>query len=412
MYTAHMKTILNENFDNGWYLTRANQLQTIIDSDVNADPNKFYTYSDFQNNIASTISGSIGVQELMDARATYINSLTNFQYTQPTITNITNSPAVPNAYDTVNFTCDITNENYAYLGYRFSVGDKFEKVELFDDGAHNDGAAGDGTYGAQIILQASDVEYYIYSENSNIGIFSPERAEYEFYTLAVGGDVVINELAASNTSIQADQDGEFDDWIELYNNTSSPIVLDGYYLSDDNSNFTKWTFPNGTTINANDYLIVWADKDTLQTGLHANFKLSGSGESLYLSDASANLLDETTFGVQTTDVTWGRYPNGVGSFIAMNPTYSAMNSNFPVGINTIEKKAINKMNIYPNPAADVVNIVFTKNERQTIYIYNIMGKLIYQTSLDNGSLSINVADWSKGIYIVKTKGNAKKLIIR
>jgi spore coat protein CotH len=412
MYTAHMKTILNENFLNGDYVTRANQLQAIIDNDVQSDPNKFFTYANFQSNITSTVGGAIGIQQLMDARVTYINSLTDFQYTQPTITNITNSPTVPTAYDTVNFTCDIINTNYAYLGYRYSVADKFEKVEMFDDGAHNDGASGDGTFGAQIILQASDLEYYIYSENNDIGIFSPERAEYEFYTLAVSGDVVINELSASNGNIQADQDGEYDDWIELYNNTSSPIVLDGYHLSDASNDITKWTFPNGTSINANSYLIIWADKDTLQTGLHTNFKLSASGEALYFSDPSGALLDETTFTTQTTNITWGRYPNGTGSFTTMVPTYSAINSNSPLSIDNLAIKEINDLNIYPNPTSENVTLEFKNSETQTIYIFNIVGELVYQTVLNDKSIQLNVSDWSKGIYVIKTKDTVKKLIIK
>ncbi|PJA06667.1 MAG: hypothetical protein COX70_09000 [Flavobacteriales bacterium CG_4_10_14_0_2_um_filter_32_8] len=411
MYTAHLKTILAENFANGWYVTRANQLQTIIDSYVNADPNKFYTYNDFQNNITTTISGSIGIQQLMDARATYINSLTDFQYPQPTISNITNNPSTPAAYDTVNFTCTITNANYAYLGYRFSNGKIFNKVELFDDGIHNDGASGDGTYGAQIILATTNTQYYIYAENNNIGIFSPERAEYEFYTLSVVGDLVINELAASNGTIQADQNGEFDDWIELYNNTSAPIALDGYHLSDASSNLSKWTFPNGTTINANGFLMVWADNDTTQTGLHANFKLSASGEAIYLTDTALSLLDETTFGAQTTDVTWGRYPNGTGSFIAMNPTYSYNNSNWPISVDELSKEETD-FNIYPNPANESIIIQLNSTETQTLYIYTILGNLVYQSEINQATFQLNVTDWANGIYLVKTKNKVKKLVLR
>lgn len=411
MFTAHMKTILTENFANGWYVTRANQLQTIIDSYVSADPNKFYTYNDFNNNITTTIGGSIGIQQLMDARVTYINSLTDFQYTQPTISNIINSPSTPAAYDTVNFTCTITNTNYAYLGYRFSNGEIFNKVELFDDGAHNDGALGDGTYGAQIVLDATNAQYYIYAENNNIGIFSPERAEYEFYTLSVVGDVVINELSATNTSIQSDQNGEFDDWIELYNNTSSPIVLDGYHLSDASNNLTKWTFPNGTTINANGFLVVWADNDTTQTGFHTNFKLSATGEALYLTDPSAGLLDETTFSAQTVDVTWGRYPNGTGLFTAMNPTFSNYNSNWPISVNELSTEETD-FNIYPNPANQSVTIDFNTIENQTLYIYTILGNLVYQTETNQAAFQLNVSDWSKGIYLVKTKNKVKKLVLR
>ena len=48
---------------------------------------------------------------------------------------------------------------------------------------------------------------------------------------------------ASNSETMADQDGEFEDWIELYNNGSASIDLEGYYLSDNINNLTKWEFP-------------------------------------------------------------------------------------------------------------------------------------------------------------------------
>ena len=50
---------------------------------------------------------------------------------------------------------------------------------MFDDGNHGDGVAGDGVFGATIDVDARDVQYYIYAENSDAGLFSPERAEHE-----------------------------------------------------------------------------------------------------------------------------------------------------------------------------------------------------------------------------------------
>jgi len=108
--------------------------------------------------------------------------------------------------------------------------------------------------------------------------------------LILPGDVVINEFAADNTQI-ADPAGEFDDWIEMYNNTTIDVPLDGMYLSDDPSIPTKWQFPAGTTIPRRGYLIIWADDDAGQEGLHAGFKLSAGGENVMFSDAQAAVLD-------------------------------------------------------------------------------------------------------------------------
>ncbi|MBI5470802.1 MAG: lamin tail domain-containing protein [Ignavibacteriae bacterium] len=138
-------------------------------------------------------------------------------------------------------------------------------------------------------------------------------------------DVVINEFMAQNDSIP-DPAGEFEDWIELYNNTSQAIALGGMYLSDAYSQPTKWQFPSGTTIGANSYVIVWADEDSGQAGVHANFKLSLSGEQLMLSRSDLTILDSTTFGQQIANRSMARIPNGAGAFVQGNHTFNANNS--------------------------------------------------------------------------------------
>jgi hypothetical protein len=138
------------------------------------------------------------------------------------------------------------------------------------------------------------------------------------------GDVVINEFMASNDSIP-DPAGEFEDWIELYNNTANTINLGGKYLSDDATVPTKWQFPANTTIAANGYLIVWADSDTGQVGLHATFALSANGEHLRLSSTASVVLDSVTFGGQVANRSMARIPNGTGPFLQSRGTIGANN---------------------------------------------------------------------------------------
>ncbi len=416
MYVAHIKTIVEENLTTNNYFTDGQALQALIDNDVQNEPSPFYSYAYFTSNLSSAVgtgpNAKYGISQILGGRKSYLQGLTTYNYVAPTISNIT-TPTIVNANTTITITADVSNTpTYVYLGYRLTNPDVFQKVEMFDDGVHNDGSAGDGIYGADITIGASEVEYYIYAENSQAGMFSPERAEFEFYTLGVGSDVVINELSASNATIQMDDAGEYDDWIELYNNTSSPISLDGYYLSDGGSNLMKWTFPIGTTINANDYLIIWADKDTLQTGLHTNFKLSASGETIYFSDATGNLLDEISFTNQTTDVTFGRYPNGTGSFMFMNPTFSAENSNLPITVGVDEIKVVkNDFEVYPNPTNSILNIVFENNEDTEFEIYNLLGNKVYTSTTSSQQYHINVANWAKGIYLIKTKTTVEKIMV-
>ena len=85
---------------------------------------------------------------------------------------------------------NVENSSYVYLAYRFRPQDRFVKVQMYDDGNHNDGAANDGTYGISVDVDALDMQYYIYAENSLAGIFSPERAEHEYYNLPIVGSLV------------------------------------------------------------------------------------------------------------------------------------------------------------------------------------------------------------------------------
>lgn len=419
MYIAHMRTIMEENFANQDYAARAQFMQTLIDTDVQNDTNKFYTYTDFTDNLNTTVTDLVdypGITDLMDARNTYLSTYPGFQGA-PDITNIVTIPATLSIGDSVWITSKVTDEDSVILAYRFSNSQLFTKVDMFDDGLHNDGIAGDSIYGYLINNIGNKVEYYIYAENDSAGRFSPERAAYEFHLLSISGDVVINELSAINSSIQTDQNGEYDDWIELYNNSSLSIDIGGYHLSDAGNNLQKWVIPNGTTINGNDYLILWADKDTLQTGLHTNFKLSSSGESLYFSDTLGNLLDETTYGIQTTDITFGRYPNGTGPFVMMNPTYSATNSNSPIGIENIELIARNNFVIYPNPAKGKVNVRVTEPGEYQIIVRDINGREMTTKNMNTSSTicSININNFAKGFYILTITNNdftsTKKFII-
>ncbi|MEM6967454.1 MAG: CotH kinase family protein [Bacteroidota bacterium] len=276
MYLAHYKTILMENFDNESYFQTALTFQTLIDDAVEADPNKFFTYNNFTSNLTSDVSGggggpgggtTPGITNLMDGRSDYLLGLNDFTQTEPTISNITLSNTSPIINETITISASIANGNTVYLGYRAELGAPFRRVQMYDDGAHNDGAANDGIYGVSLEMNSSFTQYYLYAENDNMGEFSPQRAEHEYYTITATisntpvGDLVINEFMASNDATVADQDGEFDDWVELYNNSSTIIDLEGYFLSDDANEPTKWAFPAGTQIASNGYLVVWTDND-------------------------------------------------------------------------------------------------------------------------------------------------------
>ena len=368
MYVAHMKTMIAENFSSGWYIARALEIQDIIDDEVLADPNKLYTYSDFLNNLYYTVGGGPppgnqpipGITELMEPRIVFLGNQPMFQALQPEIANVQYSPSTVAPGTQVWFTAAVANAASVQLGFCLVPHGRFGKATMYDDGNHNDGLAGDGIYGVSLTAGMTGIDYYIYAENADAAMFSPERAEYEYYSVPVQLDVVINEFMADNVATVPDQDGEYDDWVEFYNNGTTAISLNGFHLTDKSYNLDKWTFPD-TVIAAGSYLVVWADEDSSQAGLHANFKLSSLGELLILSDPDTNIIDEITYGPQKADTTTGRYPNGTGPFIVMWPTFGAENINtFPTAVpepGTCPDIAVLRQN-FPNPFSDKTTISF------------------------------------------------------
>ncbi|MEO8447577.1 MAG: lamin tail domain-containing protein, partial [bacterium] len=226
------------------------------------------------------------------------------------------------------------------------------------------------------------------------------------------GDVVINEFMASNDSIP-DPAGEFEDWIELYNNTNSALDLSGLYLSDNFDVPTKWQFPANTIIGAHGYLIVWADEDSGQVGLHASFKLSAGGEELRISNLDASVVDTITFGAQVLNRTMARIPNGFGSFVLSTPTFNANNNIVSIGNEvTTVSELFSLFQNYPNPfnPSTVIRFSIPDNSFVTLKIYDESGREVsalineyrnkgyYETNFDGTNLS-------SGIYYYSLKAD-------
>jgi hypothetical protein len=285
---------------------------------------------------------------------------------------------------------------------------------MYDDGAHNDGAAGDKKYGAEITMSADFVEYYVYAENADAGKFSPQRAEHEFYILYANvstikkGDLVINELMADNASTIMDSNGDYDDWIELYNNTSATLLLDNLFLSDSYSSPQKWKFTNGTTIGPKSYLIVWADDDASQAGIHATFKLSASGEKAILSYADGYVVDSISFGAQTADISFLRCPNGKGSFKLNAPSFGTENC---ITVAT-EEYFKEDFLVYPNPSSDKIFINNDQDKINSIQIYQSSGQQVWsKTGSFSSLIEVDLFGNSPGIYFVKINNTSFKKIV-
>jgi len=153
----------------------------------------------------------------------------------------------------------------------------------------------------------------------------------------IGTPLVINEFMASNNSCIQDLCNDYDDWIEIYNASGDAIDIGGMYFTDDLSKPTRWQVPDNnpsaTTIPSHGYLLIWADNEPNEGTLHANFKLSAGGEQIGLFETDGStLIDSISFGTQTTDISYGRYPDANDNWIFMGvPTPEEENNSGYLG---------------------------------------------------------------------------------
>jgi len=196
---------------------------------------------------------------------------------------------------------------------------------------------------------------------------------------------------ADNQSTIPDENGELEDWIEIYNNSDQHLNLAGKYLSDDLTNPRQWQFPD-ISIEPHGYLLIWADDNQEQGLLHTNFKLGRTGEQIGIfdSDLLGNApIDTITFEVQYADTSYGRYPDGSDDWDFMPPTPAQSNAPFTqvvISENHVPVKFELWQN-YPNPFNPETKIKFALPEpaQVSLKIFNIYGQLI--TTLVDKKLS-------------------------
>lgn len=409
-YLAHLKTMFKENMLNGNYITTAVQYQSIVDGALLADTNKLFSFQQFQNGLNTDVTfGNFtvpGISNLLEARKNYLQTFPELLAVEPIINTPFWSNNTPNINSTVTIKVPISNSNLnnAYVGYRFNIEEKFMQLPLYDDGLHNDVIANDGIFGNDLIMAGTSMQYYIYAENDSIGKFLPARAEHEFFTLTATtplpaiGSVSINEFLASNTNGAQNELGNYEDWLELYNNTDSVINLIGLYLSDDAAQLNKYALPNNTNINPHDYLTIWADQENISTSLHANFNISLNGEQLFLSDGTSVIFDSVTFNTQVPNVSMARCPDGIGNFTNnTQPTYNASNC-----VDGIENKNNSSILIYPNPSSGIVNIHFKQlTSAKLIRVKNLIGEIQICIIANKINESINLNALANGMYFIE-----------
>lgn len=147
--------------------------------------------------------------------------------------------------------------------------------------------------------------------------------------LPVNSQVVINEYSCANVSTVADNYGEYNDWVELYNAGSTSVSLVGYYMSDKAGNLQQWPFPSGSLAPGAFLKVVCSKHDAVSGGFyHTNFSLvQCKPEKIILSDGGGNIIDSVVIRRNQEGHSWGRTTDGANAWsIFTTPTYGASNA--------------------------------------------------------------------------------------
>ncbi len=235
--------------------------------------------------------------------------------------------------------------------------------------------------------------------------------------------LIINEFMASNDAAFADEHGDFDDWIEIYNSNDHAVDIGGMFVTDDLEHPTMWqipdTEPDSTTIGPGGFLVLWADKESEEGVLHLELKLSGKGEQIGISDifeGNTISIDSLTFGPQWADTSYGYVEDGGGDRGYFNPsTPGETNANGIVVVGITEKPNafITDYHLaqnYPNPFNPTTKIEFTvpKAGKTTLTVYSVTGQkvaVLLNKDVQAGSVSVewNGGNMASGVYFYELK---------
>lgn len=148
--------------------------------------------------------------------------------------------------------------------------------------------------------------------------------EYEVcrYSRRAFSPVVINEVMASNSITLRDEDGDYSDWVELYNASLETVDLSGWGLSDTEAIPKRWEFP-AAEIGPGDRLVVFlSGKNRADSGkeLHTDFKVNKDQDTLLLSNFSGQIVSEVVIHELSADASYGLIPGTDTYQIYYQPT--------------------------------------------------------------------------------------------
>jgi spore coat protein CotH len=215
-------------------------------------------------------------------------------------------------------------------------------------------------------------------------------------TLVVPQELYINEFMAANSSTIADNYGEYEDWIEIYNPGPAAVLLSDFYLTDNLRDPIRWQLP-ADSLQPGDYALIWADEDLQQGPYHANFKLDRNGERIALHKREPGAttvgpddidpVDLVFFGPQVADVSRARYADGDYRWLsATEPTPGETNTDWSGTPEPSDGPFVPELQARPNPFTSAVRLALgPQSQAGAIEIYDVGGRLLRRLAPPTGS---------------------------
>ncbi len=210
--------------------------------------------------------------------------------------------------------------------------------------------------------------------------------------------VIFSEIQSSNNSTIADEWGDYDDWIEIYNPNDHTENIEGMVLKN---NAHIWGIPMGdpsTLLSPYSYFLIWADHEESEGLFHANFRLSTSESLIICESDSATIIDSISIPSVNTDDSYGICPGGEWRIFS-TPSPMEANDCETTSINSIRT---NNLKIYPTVTSDKIVVKIPQNieDKADIKLISIFGNTLLERKFVDEELTIDLEPYCSGLYIV------------
>jgi hypothetical protein len=401
LFSMYINELLNDYFDPTSFVNAAEYFQDLITEAALEDPFRTLDFGFDQDAFLDAITSAwgdphvdYGLADFVETRnLSAFNQLENFSSPEVIAESLYNVETVFESNSIISIEAHLFGENAQNTLLEISYDNiNFETFAGLNDlGINGDLVAEDGTYSVSMANTSGEEKMY-YRLALPDGTYYPCVPKMMWLTQTTPG-LYINEVMSNNISTIADDFGEFNDWVELYNGGSSAVTLSGKFITDNLYDWNKFPLPE-ISLDPGEFILVWLDNDPYQGPFHANFRLDSNDEELWLisqPSGSPRVVDYFTPCVSTADNSQERIIDG-GSEIAITDAPTAGSSNMGV---LVSENVGKEILIFPNPTSE--RIYFSERV-DYVEIYDSNGRLILN---ETNTISVELNGLYTGQYTVK-----------